>query len=318
MRHIFFSSLLQKSGHAFFTSHTLPNFISFFRFLKYIYLKIIILSFVSVEMNYETIQAIRRQILAGTIRAPERVLNVNPLKERRKRKAPHRDTLHVDGEDGWDEGAFIDDFYEDDVDVSPDYFRECEELITTFYKNQDMPRHVSNCPLFHGSVHSAKDLARFLLSFKGRHLKIGDGILANVVAMMATFLPPDNLFKKWLPDNTSTYLLLKTLDNMASYETNLRCLKIDVCTNKCMGYYADRSELHFCSLCGESRWKLCVPACYGEGDVKLCRHIQRPRHVVYYNVVQDRLVKLLKSDLKNLFNYQDHRGGKWLHIHDDY
>ena len=47
---------------------------------------------------------------------------------------------------------------------------------------------------------------------------MGNGILDNIVAMMAMFLLPDNLFKSRLPQTTSNNLLLKTLDNMAAYK----------------------------------------------------------------------------------------------------
>lgn len=270
-------------------------------------------------MNYEQIQEIRRQIIAGRIRAPQKYGNVDPSTVRRKRKVSEVLPIENEESDGWEENAFNDNFYvdneeDDEVDVSPDYFRECEEFITTFYRSEHMHSNISNAPLFRGSANSAKDLGRFLLSFKARHLKIGDGILANIVAMMATFLPADNIFRKWLPDNTSTYLLLKTLDNMAAYESHLRCLKIDCCVSKCMGFYGMHSNLNFCLFCGKCRWKLCTRACYGLNDDRECNHLQRHRSCVYYNVVQDRLVKLLKSDLKNLFNYQNHRGGKCLEL----
>lgn len=257
-------------------------------------------------MNYEEIQQVRRDIIAGLYTAPKPYACVLPEPQRRKRIASEVPLL----EDGWDEGAFQDDFYDEgpECDVAPGYFDSCKLLDTTFFRSDDMDATESNSPLFRGSIYSAKDLARFLLSFKARHLKVGDGILANIVAMMATFLPVDNLFKKWLPDNTSTYLLLKTLDNMAAFTTNLRCLKIDCCVRKCVGFYGDNADLNFCSICGACRWKLCTPACYTE-DAKTCDHLQTPQQTVYYNVIQDRLVKLLKSDLKNMFNYQQNRAG---------
>jgi len=102
----------------------------------------------------------------------------------------------------------------------------------------NLPIYLTLQPLFRGSKYSAKDLARFLLSFKAQHLKVGDDIFANIVAMTATFLPPDNLFNSRLPQTTSTYSFLKIWENLAAYDTNLRCLQIDVCVKKCMGYYS--------------------------------------------------------------------------------
>jgi hypothetical protein len=209
----------------------------------------------------------------------------------------------------------MDSFYEEDdgeEDVAPDYFHSCELLVTSYPIDKVMSADVPIRPLFQGSQYMAKDLARFILSFKARHLKVGDGILANVVAMMATFLPEDNAFKQLLPSKTTIYLLLKTLDNIAQFKTSLRTLKIDYCSNKCMGFYDINSTLNFCRVCGESRWKLCSNNCFEINGEQRCHHSLTPRKLLYYNVVQDRLVKLLKSDLKNLFEYDVLRAGKFL------
>jgi len=47
---------------------------------------------------------------------------------------------------------------------------------------------------------------------------LGNGIIDNIVVMMAAFLPPDILFKSRLSQTSSNYLLLKNLDNMAAYK----------------------------------------------------------------------------------------------------
>jgi hypothetical protein len=226
--------------------------------------------------------------------------------------------------DDWDDGGYVDDLYylddeggdvdDEDQDVAPNYFKDCNLLVTTYADDNSMENGLPMRPLFEGSAHSAKDLARFLLAFKARHLKVGDGMLANIVAIMATFLPAENSVKACLPTETSTYFLLKTLDNLASFKTELRTLKIDCCVKKCMGFYAANYDLDFCLVCGGCRWKLCNRDCFGEDGDKTCAHDQRPRQVIYYNVIQDRLVKLLKSDLKKLFDYPAHRAGKYHHI----
>ena len=268
-----------------------------------------------ITMDYEAIQTVRRNILAGLYAAPH-PFDVGPPLKRQRRK---RRTEAPPAQDMWNEEAFQDHFYDsdgDDVeeDVVPDYFHDCDQLVTTYADNAVVEHELlAMKPLFHGSMYSAKDLARFLLSFKARHLKVGDNILANIVAILATFLPIDNVFKGCLPTQTSTYFLLKSLDNLASYKTSLRTLKIHCCVKKCTGYYGDNKDANFCEECDECRWKLCSPDCYEDGEdgnvTKLCRHEQNPRAVLYYNVVQDRLVKLLKSDLSKLFDYHEHRGG---------
>lgn len=262
-------------------------------------------------MNYESIQNLRRNIIAGRYVAPDNFRVVYPI-PRRKRKVVQNDENETENNFvEWDEGAYQDDFYDNEErDVAPDYFHDCDQLVTSYAKGDDMLEDLSIRPLFTGSLYSSKDLARFLLSFKARHLKVGDGILANIVAILATFLPPDNTFKASLPEKPTIYFLLKALDNLASYTTNLRTLKIDCCIKKCTGYYAGTIENNFCSVCNECRWKLCSHLCYDVAGQKVCQHLQSSRRSLYYNVVQDRLVKLLKSDIKNLFNYQAHRAGK--------
>jgi hypothetical protein len=267
-------------------------------------------------MNYEAIQQLRRDILSGYYIAPDQP---GLLERSRPHKRKRRQPIVQNVDDDWNENAFQDNFYEEDneegvEDVVPEYFLSCERMVTTYPEDQRVKENISIRPLFPGRAYSAKDLARFLLSFKARHLKLGDGILANIVAIMATFLPRDNVFKLCLSDSTSTYFLLKALDNLAAYTTNLRTLRVHCCIKKCIGFYDGREAMNFCSECGECRWKLCSRACYGEDDEKTCNHNQTPRNVVYYNVVQDRLVKLLKSDLKNLFNYQSHRGGMYVTV----
>jgi len=271
-------------------------------------------------MEYERLQHLRRELLSGRIQAPHAFPVDDPFvpepRKRRRREEIIEDENRVRGQE-WQDEAFVDDFYDDpdaedenaQLDVVPDYFSNCEQLVTS-YSSSSNYEDLASAPLFAGSQHLGKDLARFLLSFKARHLKIGDVLLAHMVGLMATFLPEGNTLQRVLPQRTSTYHLLKSLDNLAAYKSSLRTLKIHVCIKKCMGYYGVNSNLNVCSVCNECRWKQCLPACYTDEGVKLCDHLQSPRDTLYYNVVQDRLVKLLKSDLKNLFNYQQHRAGK--------
>jgi len=44
-------------------------------------------------------------------------------------------------------------------------------------------------PLFEGSRHKGKDMARFFLALKCKHYKMGDTAIAGMVGMMASFLP---------------------------------------------------------------------------------------------------------------------------------
>lgn len=262
-------------------------------------------------MTREELQRLRREVEAGRVTAPpfqDVVPRPTPRFVKVKEVYDQSAQQHE-----WNEDAFLDELYGADVDefdAAPDYFMDCDQLVTTYAVSTTMDTAIPSQALFRGSEYTSKDLARFLLSFKAKHMKVGDGILANMVAMLATFLPSDNAFKRLLPEKTSIYKLLKTLDNLASFKTGLRTLKINTCVNKCMGFYADNLGLNVCPKCGESRWKHCALDCYGPNDARICSHYLAPRSSLYYNVVQDRLVKLLKSDIKNLFNYDYHRAGK--------
>jgi hypothetical protein len=44
-------------------------------------------------------------------------------------------------------------------------------------------------PLFAGSPHKAKDIARFLMALKCRHMKMGDSAMSAIIGMLASFLP---------------------------------------------------------------------------------------------------------------------------------
>ena len=273
------------------------------------------------KQSFNVIQQLKRDIIAGRYCAPHAPRRGPDNPKSRKRK--------LEVVPGWNnEEAYFDNFYgnngDNDLqdleegfteDCVPNYFHDCEQLLTNYSKmNFNTEDDIPSRPLYEGSQHSAKDLARFLLSFKARHLKVGDGIIANVFSVLATFLPPDNTLEKYLPRNPTTYYILKTLDNLASYSSGLRTLKIHVCVNNCMGYYAQNSGLNFCTKCGACRWKLCSSICYDETGAKNCSHSQNPVQTIYYNIVQDRLVKLLKSDLKLLFYYDTHRTGNTLYF----
>ena len=71
-------------------------------------------------MNYGEVQQVRRDIIA----APKPYAWILSEPQRRKRIAREVPLLP---EDGWDEGAFQDDFYDEgpECDVAPGYFDNC-------------------------------------------------------------------------------------------------------------------------------------------------------------------------------------------------
>lgn len=207
-------------------------------------------------MNYHQIQQLKRDLDAGLYTAPQPfpVVDLNTLREEnknKKRRIVFKDPESSTTDDWYDEG-FIDHFYDNtdanEEDVTPDYFSACGQLLTDYFCDDNIDHMVTSKPLFRGSKYCGKDLARFLLSFKARYLKVGDGILANIVAIMATFLPEENTLRECLPQKPSTYYLLKALDNLAYFKTSLRCLKIDCCVGKCMGFYAGNSHLNLIAM----------------------------------------------------------------------
>jgi hypothetical protein len=127
-------------------------------------------------LNYGDIEDVRRRILEGQY-DNKRILPVTPPigQQKRKKNMRHEPTAVNMGD--WFEDAFFDDLYDpndDDaeVDVAPDYFRDCEMLHTSYAVDTDMEEGVPSKPLYKGSSYTAKDLARFLLAFKARNMKV--------------------------------------------------------------------------------------------------------------------------------------------------
>ena len=105
----------------------------------------------------------------------------------------------------------------------------------------------------------------------------------------------------------STYKLLQCLYNMADMQNTLRTFKFDTCVDGCTPFFKDTVLVHQCISCNKPRWKSCKNTCVdGEGD-KICRHPATPVRSVYYMPVEDRLRKLLRSDIRNLFKYPVYR-----------
>ena len=126
-------------------------------------------------MNLAEIEATRQRILSGQYDAV-RLLPLTPPKGRHKRKRVEPPKANAVVDDGdWYEEAFFDEFYgsdDDNGDVAPNYFGECELLVTSYAADSEMGDGVPSGALFKGSNYSAKDLARFLLAFKARNMKV--------------------------------------------------------------------------------------------------------------------------------------------------
>jgi hypothetical protein len=91
-------------------------------------------------------------------RSPE--LYLNAARTLRKRKRFYDDEGHIE--------------CKGEKDVVPEYFKECERLVTTFSDSIELDNQLLAIkPLFPGSVYSAKDLARSFLSFKAKAFESG-------------------------------------------------------------------------------------------------------------------------------------------------
>ena len=72
----------------------------------------------------------------------------------------------------------------------------------------------------------------------------------------------DNAFQVLLKDApTTSYRLLKVLDNLADVNLNLRTFIIDICINGCSPFYQETMNDVSCSHCKVKRWNYCDEAC---------------------------------------------------------
>jgi hypothetical protein len=157
-------------------------------------------------------------------------------------------------------------FDDDEEDNALDLFPENELLVTSYGEDKNMDDEFPLTPLFIGSDYTAKNLARFLFALKARHRKMGDGMFASIVGMVATFLPHHNVLQKVLDENSSQYFLLKSIDNLAQFDDILHTVKVHCCIKGCHAFYRDKALLNFCPKCHECRWKQCDANCYEDGQ----------------------------------------------------
>jgi hypothetical protein len=118
---------------------------------------------------------------------------------------------------------------------------------------------------------------------------------------------PDNIFKQCLGEAPSTYQLLQVMQNLADMTDNLRTFKFDTCPDGCLPFYRDDKLLNCCSQCDKPRWKHCTDECFDEEGVKLCDHAKISSRVVYYMSIEDRMRKLLNSDVQMMLKYPTYR-----------
>jgi hypothetical protein len=195
--------------------------------------------------------------------------------------------LMKEDEDVWFENAFHDE--EDDHNNENIDWQNVDVLDLNYSKvKNSLP-----VPLFEGSHHTSRDLARFILSFKSNNLKIGDNIIAEIVGMFASFLPKGkfqhmcfkcnniynitilscvtgNALQQMLREKSlSTYRMLQALDNLADINLNLRTFIIEICGNGCVPFYKQNWNSLRCSVCNKCRWRDCDEQCNDENHMKM-------------------------------------------------
>ena len=106
-----------------------------------------------------------------------------------------------------------------------------------------------NSNLYVDSDFELKDLCRCLLHLKSSHAVIGDRLISTVLGLFATFLPSKNAVEVLLKKKPSMYKTLKCLHNMADLGVNLRCYKVDCCSNGCVPYWKGQAAAIECPTC---------------------------------------------------------------------
>ncbi len=162
-------------------------------------------------------------------------------------------------------------------------------------------------PLYPGSTHSTQDLCRYFLAMK-HSLGLGEVDFSIIIGSVISFLPPNNGLCSVITSSPTRYKLMQAVHVFAAFRNTMRTLKFHTCLKGCATFLTGQ---HFCDHCHECRWRHCSMACFEEDDegelIANCYHHQKPTTTLYYLPLRDRMMALLKSDLKNFFNYDTYR-----------
>jgi hypothetical protein len=188
----------------------------------------------------------------------------------------------------------------------------------------------TSTPLCDGSPYSAKDVCRFLLHMKNCNAVIGDRLFASIVGSIAALLPEGNVSRSHVSHIPSMYNILKLVSQYADLPRDVKVLKIPVCKNGCRSFRKDIAGHNCCPDCGTVRWECWSQECLsangqlqckhekkvsGEKDflfmphiymfmtgyVLLCRIMHYIGRSLFYLSVRERITKLLRSTLHNMF-----------------
>ena len=117
-----------------------------------------------------------------------------------------------------------------------------------------------------------------MLNIKAEH-RLSEKAFDSVAGLIKEILPHDNV----VPDSFySTKKLMRGL--------GLPVNKIDCCLNNCMIYWGEDSELRWCKICGQSRFK------NGEGGASSSRRKSVPYKRMHYFPLTPCLQRLYRSE----------------------
>ena len=201
--------------------------------------------------------------------------------------------------DDWEDGG--QDYEEEEA---PPCYAGARPLKGKGYELPDIFK--GNIAVFEGSQHGGKDLGRRLLAFKASHHHLGDYGFAELVGIMATYLPRGNLLQQVLNVQSAPteYKINGCIKGLAELEeSSCRVLEFETCANGCQCF----GDNVVCDKCGGCRYKNCTGECFNEANEKVCGHLLKAVRMLYYLPVGDRIKRLLMSDAKRFLEYDMYR-----------
>ena len=118
---------------------------------------------------------------------------------------------------------------------------------------------------------------------------MGDGLQNMILGLISSILPENNSIAEKLKSTTkSNYFFQETIKSGHNMFKKMRVYEINACRKGCCAFIGDNVNDEFCSIC--------------EKDNELLEN-----EVIYYFPLRDRLIRLLRSDLKKFFTYPNIR-----------
>jgi hypothetical protein len=180
-----------------------------------------------------------------------------------------------------------------------DNYLSGSELVQSNIRNE-IP--MFNEPLYEGANFSLEDLLLILELIKCSN-NFGDTNESIILGLLGSFLPKGNLIYKLLSETSgSIFYFQKLLKRGATGFDKCSIHKIILCSKGCSAFVGAKQYNSRCSTCFEITTDININTKY-----------------MYYLPLKDRLIKLLLSDLRNLFHYPELRSkGNEAFVEDTY